>query len=211
MSEIKETKKKKKLSKSAIVLIVACAIIAIPIIVFAVILISASLQTGKPILGDRFKNDLNPSISSSNEKAIVAEVKNIDKVDDCEIVMTSAQFRVNVDANDSISESDAETIGQKVYEIVNKELPINTYFTISGSGAKMYDLAVNVYNYIPENANDNGFISYLITKNSKMSEPISKFNNEPVSEELAKQLRGEAAPSTDTDENPSDDTTKTSE
>lgn len=211
MSEIKETKKKKKLSKSAIVLIVACAIIAVPIIVFAVILISASLQTGKPILGDRFKNDLNPSISSSNEKAIVTEVKNIDKVDDCEIVMTSAQFRVNVDANDSISESDAETIGQKVYEIVNKELPINTYFTISGSGAKMYDLAVNVYNYIPENANDNGFISYLITKNSKMSEPISKFNNEPVSEELAKQLRGEAAPSTDTDENPSDDTTKTSE
>lgn len=191
MSTKPEKPKKKKLSKPAIVLIIACVIIAIPIVTFLVILLSASLQTGTPILGDRFKNDLNPPISSSNESAIVEKVKSLDKVDDCEIVMTSAQFRVNVDASDSISESDAESIGDKVYEIVSKELPINTYFTASSSGAKMYDLAINIYNYIPENSSDNNFISYLITKNSKMDAPSKKFNNKPVSEELAKELRGE--------------------
>lgn len=191
MSIKPEKIKKKKLSKPAIVLIIACVIIAIPVVTFLVILLSASLQTGTPILGDRFKNDLNPSISSSNESAIVEKVKNLDKVDDCEIVMTSAQFRVNVDANDSISESDAESIGDKVYDIVSTELPINTYFAASSSGAKMYDLAINVYNYIPDNSDDKNFISYLITKNSKMDAPSKKFNNEPVSEELAKELRGE--------------------
>lgn len=191
MTNKQEKKNKKKLSKPAIVLIVACVIIAIPIVTFLVILLSASLKTGTPILGDRFKNDLNPSISSNNESAIVSKVKSLDNVDDCEIVMTSAQFRVNVDAGDSISESDAASIGDKVYDIVNAELPVNTYFTISSSGAKMYDLAINVYNYVPEDSNDSNFISYLITKNSKMDSPSKSFVNKPVSEELAKELRGE--------------------
>ena len=191
MSIKPEKPKKKKLSKPAIVLIVACIIILIPIATFLFILLSASFQTGTPILGDRFKNDLNPAITAENESAIVEKVKNIDKVEDCEIIMTSAQFRINVDANDSISESDAENIGDKVYDIVSGELPVNTYFTVSSSGAKMYDLAINIYNYVPESNDDNGFISYLITKNSKMDAPAKKFNNEPVSEELAKELRGE--------------------
>lgn len=191
MTTKQEPKKKKKLSKSAIVLIIACVIIAIPLLTFGGILLSASLKTGTPILGDRFKNDLNPAISSSSEKTIINQVKSLSSVDDCEIVMTSAQFRVNVDASDSASKSEIEALADKVYDEVNRELPISTYFTMSSSGAKMYDLAINVYNYIPQSSDDAGFISYLITKNSKMDAPSKKFITEPVSEELAKELRGE--------------------
>lgn len=195
MSEVK--KKKKKLSTSALVLIIACIIIAIPIIVFLAIIISASLNTGKPILGDRFANDLNPAISDSQESAIVSEVKNMSGVDDCEIVMTSAQLRVNVDAKDSLTDTEAEELTDQIYEVVNKTLPVNTYFTMSSDGEKMYDLQINVYNYIATSTEDENWVSYLLVKNSKMEEPEKQLISKPLNPDLAKELRGETAPEED--------------
>ena len=82
--------------------------------------------------------------------------------------------------------------------IVNKELPINTYFTIQSSGAKMYDLSINLYNYVAS-AKDENFKYYMLTKNSKMEEKEGQFVSDAVSPELAKELRGE----TDVQEEPS--------
>lgn len=198
-------KKRKKLSTSALVLVISCIIIAIPVIIFLVIIISASVKTGKPIHGNRFNNDLNPSISNSQQSAIVREVESISEVDSCEVVLTSAQLRVNVDVNDSISEIKAGELAEEVYTVVNKNLPIATYFTISSDGSKMYDLAINVYNYVPENNEDENWISYLITKNSKMETSKTQLISKPINPELAKELRN---PTVDDTQNQDDTVTK---
>lgn len=182
-------KPKKKLSKVGIVLIIACVIIAIPVIVFLAIIISASIKTGKPILGSRFSNDLNPKITNAQIEEITNDVKAIGDVEDCEIVLTTADFRVNVDAKDTISESDAENLARKVYDAVNSKLPVSTYFTVSSAGEKMYDLAITVYNYIPDNTDDEAWVSYLITKNSKMAEPLYEWLSKAKDEKLAQELR----------------------
>lgn len=189
MSEVK--KKKKKLSASALVLIIACVIIAIPIIVFLVIIISASLKNGTPVLGNRFDNDLNPSISDANKSAIVRDVETISGVENCEIVMTSAQLRVNVDVKDNLTDKEIEEITLQAYDAVSNTLPINTYFKMSNDGERMYDLSINAYNYIPSSNEDANWISYVLTKNSKMDTYEIQNVAAPVNPELASELRGE--------------------
>lgn len=183
--------KKKKLSKGAIVLIVGLIIIAVPVIVFLAIIISASLKTGKPVFGSRFDNDLNPKISNTQTNALVSNIKNMNSVDDCNIELRSAQYRITVDVNDSLNNEEIEKLAVDVYNEVNDELPINTYFTAS-STMKMYDLSISLYNYIDE---DN-MIYYILTKNSTMPSYSLQCVSEALDEDLAKELRGETSSNT---------------
>lgn len=187
----KQIKKKKKMSKGGIVLLVGIIIILIPCLIFGGILLSAALETGKPVVGNRFNNDLNPSISSSATSNLESSIKALSGVEKCSIELTSAQYRVNVDTVDSLSDLEIQELVVEVYNLVNKELPVSTYFTATDS-KKMYDLAINVYN----NTND-GNIYYILTKNSKMTAYSIQCVSSPVDEDLAKDLRGENTPSTE--------------
>ncbi len=187
----KQIKKKKKMSKGGIVLLVGIIIILIPCLIFGGILLSAALETGKPVVGNRFNNDLNPSISSSATSNLESSIKALSGVEKCSIELTSAQYRVNVDTVDSLNDSEIQELVVEVYNLVNKELPVSTYFTATDS-KKMYDLAINVYN----NTND-GNIYYILTKNSKMTAYSIQCVSSPVDEDLAKDLRGENTPSTE--------------
>lgn len=181
----KQVKGKKKLSKGALVLIISLIIILIPCLIFGGILISAALESGKPVDGNRFKGDLNPAITSSNTSSIKNSIEALSGVEKCDIELTSAQYRVNVDTVDTLTDKQIEDLCVDIYNIVNKELPMATYFTASSS-EKMYDLAVNVYNKI-----DDDNIYYILTKNSKMDTYSVQCVSSAVDEELAFDLRGE--------------------
>lgn len=181
----KQVKGKKKLSKGALVLIISLIIILIPCLIFGGILISAALESGKPVDGNRFKGDLNPAITSSNTSSIKNSIGTLSGVEKCDIELTSAQYRVNVDTVDTLTDKQIEDLCVDIYNIVNKELPMATYFTASSS-EKMYDLAVNVYNKI-----DDDNIYYILTKNSKMDTYSVQCVSSAVDEELASDLRGE--------------------
>lgn len=181
----KQVKGKKKLSKGALVLIISLIIILIPCLIFGGILISAALESGKPVDGNRFKGDLNPAITSSNTSSIKNSIEALSGVEKCDIELTSAQYRVNVDTVDTLTDKQIEDLCVDIYNIVNKELPMATYFTASSS-EKMYDLAVNVYNKI-----DDDNIYYILTKNSKMDTYSVQCVSSAVDEKLASDLRGE--------------------
>lgn len=181
----KQVKGKKKLSKGALVLIISLIIILIPCLIFGGILISAALESGKPVDGNRFKGDLNPAITSSNTSSIKNSIEALSGVEKCDIELTSAQYRVNVDTVDTLTDKQIEDLCVDIYNIVNKELPMATYFTASSS-EKMYDLAVNVYNKI-----DDDNVYYILTKNSKMDTYSVQCVSSAVDEELASDLRGE--------------------
>lgn len=181
----KQVKGKKKLSKGALVLIISLIIILIPCLIFGGILISAALESGKPVDGNRFKGDLNPAITSSNTSSIKNSIEALSGVEKCDIELTSAQYRVNVDTVDTLTDKQIEDLCVDIYNIVNKELPMASYFTASSS-EKMYDLAVNVYNKI-----DDDNIYYILTKNSKMDTYSVQCVSSAVDEELASDLRGE--------------------
>ena len=137
-------KERKRLSRSALVLIVGLIIIAIPVCIFAGILGVAALQTGSPREGSRFDNDLDPRITDDHLNTIKQQLSAIGQVDDVEVILSEGQLRIFIDTNDSLSEEQVDSILTSAYNAVNSTVPISTYFTATES-KKMYDLQINVY------------------------------------------------------------------
>ncbi|MBR4461505.1 MAG: hypothetical protein IKS51_02875 [Erysipelotrichaceae bacterium] len=147
MSEIKQTKtkkKKKRLSKSALILIIGTIIIAIPVIAFLTILGISALQTGSPREGSRFDADLDPAITEQAVASLKTDLESIGSVDSVEVVLSEGQLRIFIDTRDSLSEEEVDSIVTSAYNKVNSALPVNTYFTATDS-KRMYDLQINVY------------------------------------------------------------------
>lgn len=190
-SKTNTVKEKKKLSKSGLMLIIGLVIILIPCLVFGGILLSSAMGTSTPQNGKRFDGDLEPAISSSQLSSLESTIKSLGNVESAEVVLKTAQVRVNVNAKDTASNSEIAKLVDDSYAAVNSALPVSTYFTASGS-KKMYDLQINVYN-VP--TNDTGSqIYYILVKNSTMAEPETQLVSEPLNPELVKDLYGESEP-----------------
>lgn len=154
MDETKEikVKQKKKISKSALVLIIGLVIIAIPCLVFVGILGISALQTGTPREGSRFDGDLVNEITSSDVDDIEADLNTISSIESIEVILAQGQLKIYIDTDDSLNEKQVDKIVNEAYNIVTSKLPINTYFTKTDS-AKMYDLQINVYTTAEDSEN----------------------------------------------------------
>lgn len=191
--------KKKELDRSTVILITGLVLIAIPCLILGWILISASLDTGTPILGDRFQGDLDPAITSEQISQIETQVASEGSVDSVTVELATATLRIYVDAADSLSEEEATALSQTVYQDVTSVLPESTYFT-STSSKKMYDLEVHVYNDLSL-AGTEGYMYVIRTKNAAMEQAEVQTVSKPLDADLAQQLRDEL----EEKRNPSDD------
>lgn len=181
--------KKKPMDTSTLIIIVGCAVIAIPILLFGGILISASLNTGTPITGDRLKGDLDPAITKSDITSIETSMKSINGVDDVKIELKVATLRIYLDTTDVMTPEVAEEIGNEAYDKLLTLLGKSTYFTSTGS-KKMYDIEIHVYNDSVNTESDN-FVYVIVSKNSTMNDPIARLVSEPLDAELAAQILDE--------------------
>ena len=181
-------KTKKKLSLSAIMIIISLIIIIIPTLTISAILLSSLTQKGKPISGNRFKNDLDPAISSDKLTLLENDLKSMG-YDDIMVDLKTATLRIYIDAKDSASEDDLKVINDKIYDKVNTILPIDTYFK-EHDGKKMYDLEIHSYNYLKDEP-DNNFNYVLSIKNSAMEAKSTQILSKPIDKELAAKLRGD--------------------
>lgn len=186
MSQTKKSKPKMRRSKVRIFIFVGILIILIPFIILGVILIQASMSTGKPILGDRFKNDLNPAITSEQLKEISTKIKGQSNVDSVDVSLKTATLRVYVDVSDTSSEQQVMDMSKSAYQDVISILDINTYFT-QHDGKEMYDIEIHAYNQ-DKNTEEN-FIYVITNKNSSMEEEHSQVVSKALDPELAQQLR----------------------
>jgi len=185
----KVVKKKVKLSKSALILIIGILIIAIPCVIFGGIILSSYMQSGSPVIGKRFDNDLTNEITKDKADTILSSIKSLSNVDDASYEsFETGTFTLLVDINDSATSEEAAQIAASVYEIVDKTLPIATYFTQTDS-IKNYDLSIQIYNREDANDDYDTWVYVFLTKNSKMETPEVTIT--PVNPELAKELRGE--------------------
>ena len=203
MSEQKKTVKKKpaaapakkhktkKNDKSTMILIVGLVLIAIPCAILGWILISASMDTGKPINGDRFKGDLDPAITKDQLSEIESRIKGENQVEKVTVELTTATLRVYVDTVDSISDEEASALSETAYNDVTAVLNEGTYFTAS-NGKKMYDLEVHVYNNVDKSGSED-YVYVIRAKNSSMEQAATQIVSKPLDADLAQQLREELA------------------
>lgn len=187
--QTKTKKVKKGLRKADIILIIGLVILAIPFLILGWFLVSASLDTGTPIIGDRYENNLDPAITRSQLDEIETKVASLSGVEEVTVDMPTATLRVNVDISDSASTDEALAMASDAYNVVISVLDENTYFSQS-NGMKMYDCEVHVYN-VPDGSEVDNFVYVIQLKTSNMESATQQVVSEPVNAELAQQLRDE--------------------
>ena len=187
MESSKKKTKKKKQEKLGFnwVLFVCMVIIAIPCCVFVWILLSAMQDTGTPILGNRFLNDLNPAITTAQVEQIDQKIEGLSGVEKCEANLIVATLRVTVDVSDSLTREEVEALAVEIYNAVNDVTPMETYFTFAND-QKQYDLEMNIFNNL---SFEEDFIMYNVVKNSYMDSYILHDVSTPIDAQLAQDLR----------------------
>lgn len=172
--------------KSNYKIIVPIIIMAVPFIIFIYSLISASFSSNKVILGNRYRNDLDPQIEVASLDEIKSSISSVSNVESVEVVLKTSQLRVLVDIKDSVAKEDYEQILTDIYNKIDSILSIKTYFTKNSNGKKMYDLEITAYNDMNK---DDDLIMYSFVKNSTMDEPIINLVSEPKDPELVEELK----------------------
>lgn len=183
----KKVKKRKQNNKIKVVFWICLVLVVAPILVFGWLLVSAALDTGTPILGNRYKNDLDPAITKSQLEEIKSSTSNISGVESATVELATATLRIYADVEDSTDVDTCKTIAGQVYSAVTSVLDPSVYFS-QHDDMKMYDLEVHVYTKV-SSSSDEDFNYVIETKTSSMDEPMTQVVSEPIDAELAQQLR----------------------
>lgn len=180
------SKKRKGNNRTNVIFWVALVLFLLPFIVLGVIIGAAALDTGKPVLGDRYKDDLDPAITSSDLDKVEDAAKGVSGVESIFVNLATGTLRVYADISDSATAETVQSTAQQLYGAVTSVLSANTYFT-QNNGKKMYDLEVHVFNQNKDP--DSNFVYVIGTKTSSMDQPIYQQVSEPIDAELAESLR----------------------
>ena len=183
----KSKRSKRKSKRTAIIFWVCLILILTPFMVLGWILLSAWLDTGSPILGERYEGDLDPAITKNDLDSIRTSVRTIPEVENVELELATATLRVYADVDDNANAENEKATAQSIYQAVTRVLDAGTYFTQTET-KKMYDLEIHVYN-LAKNRDSDEFAYVIETKTSSMTEPILNVVSEPIDAALAQQLR----------------------
>jgi len=195
----KTTEKTRFMSRPMIILIFGLIILLIPVVIFGLIMFQAQSGNSTPEIGERFRNDLDPAITDNDMESLQKAIAAIEGVEACDVNMTTAQLRINVDTKDDLTKDQIKELCTTIYNKVNELLPIETYFT-SKDSMRMYDLSINCYNMLEDSES---YIYYILTKNAMMEKPATQLVSEPINKELAESLREANKNAENTEENSS--------
>lgn len=181
--------KKKKTHRTGILFTICLILVLAPFVVLGWILFSSSMDTGTPVLGNRFEGDLDPAITKNQLNDVENAVKALGGQDNAFVTMTTATLRVYVDVADDANEETVNAKADEVYNTVASILDPAVYFTKTDS-KKQYDLEIHVYT-LPERTDAEGenFIYVIDTKTSNMAEPQKQTVSVAKDQAVADQLR----------------------
>ncbi|MEG1066341.1 MAG: hypothetical protein RR929_05015 [Erysipelotrichaceae bacterium] len=169
---------------------IVIGILIVPTLLFGSMLLQALENTGEPIVGDRFKDELDPEISED----LLAKLNSGVKIDGAKVTINlkSATLRVMVDLPDDASTEAISNAVLSAYDQVDKITPIATYFT-NKEEVKMYDIEVHGYNFVestPEKKN-----THIVKfKTGAAKEPGINNMSVPTKEEVSNALLNPADP-----------------
>ncbi|MBE6114872.1 MAG: hypothetical protein E7191_07285 [Erysipelotrichaceae bacterium] len=188
---VKKVVRRKKKAKHSKLLWFALVVAAIPCILVVYILFSALVDTGKPIFGDRYTNDLDPAITEQQTNNIEYNIKLIENVENVSLNLISSTLRITIDMTDTLTVEDAKNIGMKAAEAIDEVLPYETYFTQYGT-KKMYDFEITVIDQLPTDTTT-PLIQVIVYKNGGMTAPGTQVLSESKNPEYVEQLEAEKA------------------
>ncbi|WP_295760148.1 hypothetical protein [uncultured Holdemanella sp.] len=165
-------------------------IIMIPVVIVGYVLLASLGGQNRPVEGSRFsKKDLDPAITDDNISTLESALSNIENVEKVSVNLLSATLRVHIDLIDSATDDVASAAINSAYSVINEQLPIDTYFT-NKDGSKMYDLEIDSYNYLIDDAHTADGWTYLkLTKTGASDGPVTDNMTVAKDAELSNQLK----------------------
>lgn len=185
--ETVEIKKQKTKGRPNWLLRATILIVAIPMLILAIVLLTSMEKSGEPVEGSRFDHALDPKIEEKDLDAL-KQVLQYGNVDQIEVNLISATLRINIDTNDALDAASIEAIANDVYAQVDALLPITTYFT-NKEDCKMYDLEINVYNLIPDESTPTAQLWCVVHKNASEEEKGIDWPTTPRNDEIVSQMQ----------------------
>ena len=168
---------------------IALVLFAAPFLILGWFLLSAALDRGSPILGDRYKDDLNPAITKADLTNITEEARKVSGVKSANTQLATGTLRVYANIADDADEEQANATADQLYSVVTGILEPSVYFS-QHDNEKMYDLEIHVYNrQDPSQQDEDSFVYVINTKTSSMDAPEKQTVSKPVNADLAQQLR----------------------
>lgn len=186
---VRKTKARRREIRTLTIFWICLLLLLIPALIMGWLLLSAALDTGAPIIGDRYKGDLDPAITKTELDSIESATEGISGVQSSFVNLATATLRVYADIDDNATADTAKATATRIYNEITKVLPTGTYFTQS-DGKKMYDLEIHVYT-ADDREKASNFVYVIETKTSSMAEPIQQLVSEPLDASLAQRLRDE--------------------
>ena len=183
----KVAKKKRNLHTTGFIFWICLILIIAPLAILGWILMSSYMDSGTPVLGNRYEGDLDPAITKDQMKEVETAIEALSDIEDYSVQMVTATMRVYVDIPDSWNVDQAKEKSKEVYKTVQSILDTDVYFT-QHDGKKMYDLEVHVYN-LTENRDSDEFVYVIRNKTSSMPKSRVAVVSEPRDAALAEQLR----------------------
>lgn len=172
----KVANKKFRLDRANIIFIIGIIVLLIPLIFFSSVLIGAHLNTGKIFSGERFKEDLNPTIKDNNIENLELALTDAPKVSKHAVDLTTATLKVFLEFEDGVDKNEIITAINFAYVEIDKELPIADYFTSIEGEKRQYDLEIHGFNL----AEDENFIYFIYKKGANAEEPYLQLMSEPI-------------------------------
>lgn len=165
-------------------------IIAVPFVIVGYVLLTSIGGQNKPVVGNRFQgSDLDPKITEESMNSIQEQASSIDGVEAATINLNSATLRLHLDMDDGYSQDQIQSAVDQSYEIINSVLPIDQYFT-NREDAKMYDLEIDVYNWIVDDSHSSdGQIYIKCTKTGAAGDKVVDVMTTPKNQDLVNQIK----------------------
>ena len=179
--------KKRNLHTTGFIFWICAILIVAPIAVLGWILMSSAMDTGSPVLGNRYEGDLDPAITSEQMTQVEQAVASLGDIEGSSVRMVTATMRVYADVPDDWGIDAVRGKADEIYNTVASILDPAVYFTQT-DGRKMYDLEIHVYNLAADRESD-AFVYVIENKTSSMGGPITSVVSEPLDAELAQRLR----------------------
>ena len=121
--------------------------------------------------------------------SIQEQASGIGGVEEVTINLKSATLRVHLNMDDSYTQDQIQAASDQAYEIVAATLPIDQYFT-NREDAKMYDLEIDVYNYIVDDSHPaEGQIYIKTTKTGAATDRVTDVMTTAKDPELVAQIK----------------------
>ncbi|WP_295567372.1 hypothetical protein [uncultured Holdemanella sp.] len=164
--------------------------ILIPVVIVGYVLLTSVGGQNHPVEGNRFsKTDLNPAITDNSISSLESSLASIDNVEKASVNLLSATLRVHIDLVDSATDEVASQALDAAYNVINDQLPIDTYFT-NKDDSKMYDLEIDAYNYLIDDTHTTDGWTYLkLTKTGASKGSVTDNMTTAKDPELSSELK----------------------